>query len=527
MDTHSPLRIGIYARYSSDLQNPSSVDDQVALCQQLIREQFSPTANILVFKDAALSGATMERPGMRRLMAAARDGRLSVVVAEGLDRLSRNLKDIAAIHETLGYHGVAIWTSHEGKISELHVGLKGTMNALYLKDMREKVRRGQSARIAAGFASSSCPYGYRVVRGVVDEKGRNVNGIRKIDDDQAAVVRRIFTEYATGRLIPDIIEGLNRDEIPSPAGRVWKRTALAGSPKKAEGILLNEAYIGNLVYNRTRIVRDPLTGKKRYIANPEDKWTRTHVPDLRIIDDPTWQKVQALHRRRRTEAALKIGVRKPSQPRILNSHNQHALTGWVHCGCCGGLKSLANESRYLCSNNRYAKTCTNSRGTKERKLMLATFEALKGRIKNGPDFREMLASSFAREIEASKALEAEAEGILRKINLLMEAVEQGLDREHVMDRVLTLQDELYQIRDRIRTEAPPKLPNEQTIRTRLLKAVLEIEFSEEILRQRIMFSHLLSAITLAPIPTKARGESLRVELREEGWAEFWRLISPV
>ena len=171
MQLPTSSRIGIYARYSSDLQNPSSVDDQVRLCRNLIFSRLGCDHQILVFKDAAISGATLEGPGMMRLLAAAKAGRIGLVVAEGLDRLSRSLKDTAAIYETLGYYGVTIWTAHEGRITELHVGFKGTMNALYLKDMREKVRRGQSARIAAGFASSSCPYGYRVVRGVVDEKG--------------------------------------------------------------------------------------------------------------------------------------------------------------------------------------------------------------------------------------------------------------------------------------------------------------------------------------------------------------------
>lgn len=524
MKPNVPLRIGIYSRYSSDLQNPSSVDDQVALCQGLIADQFT-ASNILIFKDAAISGATMERPGMRRLMSAAQSGRLDLVVAEGLDRLSRNLKDIAAIHEALGYYGVTIWTAHEGKISELHVGLKGTMNALYLKDMREKVRRGQSARIAAGFASSSCPYGYKVVRGVVDEKGRNVNGIRKIDDNQATIVRRIFTEYAAGQTIPEIIAGLNADGIPAPSGGLWKRTALAGSPSKREGILLNEAYIGNLVYNRTRVVHDPITNRKRYVANPEDQWTRTYVPELKLIDAPLWQKVQAVLKRSRAEHALRLPSQKKRPPKILNVHNQHALTGWVRCGRCGGLKSLANATRYICSNHRYAKTCTNSRGIKEHVLMLSVFEALRGRIKHGPDFRAAFLATYAAEIERNQVLKADIEAIKTKIERLMEAVESGLDREHVMERVMALQDELYMTKIRMKAEAPPKMPDEATIRQRLLYGIGETENCESIEHQRIVFGHLLTSVTLTPIEGKARGETIKIELREKGWPDFWRLIS--
>lgn len=61
----------------------------------------------------------MQRPGLTRLLNAAKAGRIDVLVAEGLDRLSRNLKDIAGIYETLDYQHVTIWTAHEGRISEL------------------------------------------------------------------------------------------------------------------------------------------------------------------------------------------------------------------------------------------------------------------------------------------------------------------------------------------------------------------------------------------------------------------------
>ncbi len=523
---HSPAssRIGIYARYSSDLQNPSSVDDQVTLCRELVVDQFGDDQQVLVFKDAAISGATMERPGIVRLLTAAKTGQINLVVAEGLDRLSRSLKDIAAIHETLGYYGATIWTAHEGRITELHVGLKGTMNALYLKDMKDKVRRGQSARVAAGYASSSCPYGYRVVRGVVDEKGRNVNGIRKIDEDQAAVMRRIFREYAAGRSLPQIIEGLNRDNIPAPAGGLWKRTALAGSPKKREGVLLNEAYTGNLVYNRTRVVRDPITNKKHFVPNPEENWTRAHVPELRIIDDALWEKVQALHTRRRTERAINGAARKkPKPPRILDTHNQHALTGWVKCGWCGGPKSLANDSRYICSTHRYAKKCKNSRGVREPVLMKATFQTLRDRIRSGLDFRGRFIVAFAREIQANKKLQADADDIKARIDRLMDVVERGVDTEHVTKRILALQGSLDKIRANMRVKAMPNLPAETAIRSILLREVGAIELSGDIERQRTLFKCVLDTITLTPIQDRYSGETVEIALREEGWPEFWRI----
>ena len=524
MQLPAASRIGIYARYSSDLQSHSSVDDQVRLCRKLITDQFNGGHEIMVFKDAAISGATMERPGMLRLLTAAKSGRIRFVVSEGLDRLSRSLKDIAAIYETLGYYGVTIWTAHEGRITELHVGLKGTMNALYLKDMKEKIRRGQSARVAAGYASSSPSYGYRVVRGVVDEKGRNVNGIREINESQAVIVQRIFQEYAEGRSIPEIIEGLNRDAIPAPSGGLWKRTALAGSLKKREGVLLNEIYIGNLVYNRTRIIRDPVTGKRRYEPNPEEDWTRTPVPELRILDDAIWEKVQKRLRRRKANAVEASAAKKKPKRRILDTHNQHALTGWVKCGWCGGPKSLANDSRYICSTHRYAKKCKNARGTREAILMEAAFNALRDRIRNGPAFRERFIRTFAKEMQISEKLQAEAKEIKARIDRLMAVIERGVDTEHVTERVLVLQDELDELRMRIRSEAPAELPDEMEIRAALSREIGVIELSGDVERQRLLFKNVLQAITLTPVPGQRSGETMEITLREEGWPDLWRMV---
>jgi glyoxylase-like metal-dependent hydrolase (beta-lactamase superfamily II) len=73
-----------------------------------------------------------------------------VVLAEALDRLSRSQADISGLHERLRFLGVTIKTRAEGAISELHIGLKGTMNALFLKDLAQKTHRGLEGRVREG-----------------------------------------------------------------------------------------------------------------------------------------------------------------------------------------------------------------------------------------------------------------------------------------------------------------------------------------------------------------------------------------
>jgi site-specific DNA recombinase len=156
------LRAVIYARYSSENQREASLEDQVRLCRERIAAEGWEL--VQVFQDRATSGASSLRAGYQALLAGARDGAFNVVVAEALDRLSRDQEDVAALFKRMRFAGIRIFTLSEGEVSELHVGLKGTMNALFLKDLAAKTRRGLRGRVEAGKSAGGNSYGYRVVR---------------------------------------------------------------------------------------------------------------------------------------------------------------------------------------------------------------------------------------------------------------------------------------------------------------------------------------------------------------------------
>src|SRR5687768_4088507 len=124
--------------------------------------------------------------------------RFDVVLAEALDRFSRDQEDIAGLFKRLTFADVNIVTLAEGEISELHVGLKGTMNALALKDLADKTRRGLRGRVEKGKAGGGLCYGYRVFK-KFDANGERVRGDREIEEDQAEIIRRIFREFASGK----------------------------------------------------------------------------------------------------------------------------------------------------------------------------------------------------------------------------------------------------------------------------------------------------------------------------------------
>ena len=134
------MRAVIYARYSSDNQRDASIEDQVRICRAQIERLGAEL--IATYTDHAISGSTRLRPGYQKLLEDARSGNFDIVVAEALDRISRDQEDVAGFYKLLSFANVKIHTISEGHITELHVGLKGTMNALFIKDLAAKTHRG-------------------------------------------------------------------------------------------------------------------------------------------------------------------------------------------------------------------------------------------------------------------------------------------------------------------------------------------------------------------------------------------------
>lgn len=116
-------RAVIYARYSTDMQSETSVEDQVRQCRERASRDGHEIIN--VFSDYAISGSTLgNRPGMVSLMAAAKDGSFDLVYAEALDRISRDQEDIAGIYKRLRL--VSLHVVYEAPMGALGIGSVAT-----------------------------------------------------------------------------------------------------------------------------------------------------------------------------------------------------------------------------------------------------------------------------------------------------------------------------------------------------------------------------------------------------------------
>ncbi len=442
------MRAVIYARYSSNNQSSASIEDQVRQCKTRIERE--GWTLIQVYSDAAISGATTLRPGYQKLLEHARAGAFDVVVAEALDRLSRDQADVATLYKQLSFHGIKLMTLAEGEISELHVGLKGTMNALYLKDLAQKTHRGLEGRVRQGKSGGGICYGYKTVEGKTGE--------RRIDPDEAVVIRRIFVDFSKGKSPRSIARALNAEGIPGPHGRQWRDTAIRGHLQRGTGVLNNELYIGRLVWNRLRYIKDPDTGKRVSRRNPKSDWIVQEVPQLRIIDDDLWQTVKV----RQDEIAARPGVQK-----IKNSHfwerrrAQHLLTGLVFCGDCSGGFAAVGRDYLACSAARGRGTCTNRRSIRRHDLENVILDGLKKRLM-APDLVAEFILAFTQEInsaragvdQARKRQEQELAGVTRKLDGLIEAIAEGFRAEGLQQKLAELEARKTELVDLLSGPAP-------------------------------------------------------------------------
>ena len=189
------------------------------------------------------------------------------------------------------------------------------------------------------------------------------------------MIRRIFRDFATGISPRAIAKTLNDEGVTGPEGKLWNDTTIRGHVKRGTGIINNELYIGRLVWNRQRYLKDPSTGRRVSRLNPESAWIVTEVPELRILDGALWQAAKT----RQSEIAEKYvnvteAVREHHANNRLNGARRprSLLSGLIFCGCCSGpypgraqavatpLISAINSRRLACSRT-YGKCRT--RGT--------------------------------------------------------------------------------------------------------------------------------------------------------------------
>ena len=224
------------------------------------------------------------------------------------------------------------------------IGLRGLVGQLFREDGAKKVRRGMVGLVNAGKHTGGRAYGYA---SSPIERGKP-----QIVATEAVTVKRIFDEYLSGKSPREIAHGLNEDGIAPPRGKAWNASTINGSPQRGNGIIQNKQYAGVLVWNKVRMYKNPVTGKRVSRPNPPSTWIRHDIPHLAIVDTETFDAANALKTERskhRIETTLK---------------RKRLLSHLLKCGCCGGGLSTAGVDksgrvRVRCSTHSESGTCPN------------------------------------------------------------------------------------------------------------------------------------------------------------------------
>jgi DNA invertase Pin-like site-specific DNA recombinase len=256
-----------------------------------------------IYRDEAISGATDDRFGLRRMLAAAtsREKPFDVVLVDDTSRLSRTLKDSFTIHDELRFAGVRlIFVSQgidtESEQAEVLLATHGIVDTLYIRELAKKTHRGVEGRALQGLHTGGRCFGYRNVAiedaTRLDQHGRPfITGVRlEVREDEAVIIRKIFEMYAHGNSLQKIAKQLNAEGVVSPQPQKG-RISRSWCPSSIRTILRNERYRGRVIWGKTVKVRSK-SGKRIYKRTPQDKWVVRELAEQRIVSEDLWKSVQ-------------------------------------------------------------------------------------------------------------------------------------------------------------------------------------------------------------------------------------------
>jgi site-specific DNA recombinase len=509
------VKVAIYARYSSDNQRDASIADQLRICRLHAEKQGWQIVE--EYSDHAVSGASLLRPGIQALITDATRGRFRFVLAEAMDRLSRDQEDIAGLFKRMAYSDVKIVTLSEGEVTHLHVGLKGTMNALFLKDLADKTRRGQRGRVEQGKSGGGNAYGYDVIK-KLDVNGEPIRGDRMVNELQAEVVRRIFRGYSVGKSGQRIAIELNKDGIAAPSGGDWGFSTINGNVKRGNGILNNEMYIGKLVWNRQRFIKDPDSGKRQARPNPESEWIVQDVPELRIVDDELWQaakaRQKAIKHNRDDNNTGENHLRERRRPKYL-------FSGLTKCACCGGGYTMISADLVGCATARNKGTCNNRRNIRRDQLEARVLNALRHRLMEPALFKEFC-DEFTREMNrlsmdgraSIDTAQTEIKRIDRELDTLLDLILKGGAADRINEKMVKLEVRKKHLQSFLMEaeEPPPLLHPNMAHHYRVQVAELHEALQEDSETKRMAAADIIRSLVKEIVLTPEEGE-LKIDVR--------------
>ncbi|HKB38051.1 MAG TPA: recombinase family protein [Gemmataceae bacterium] len=531
-------RIVIYTRFSSDMQRQESCSDQEREVRAGLRQMGIDTTDALVLKDEAESGTKINRDGFARLTEMIRRGEVSILAVDDQSRLSR-ANNACAFIQDLVFHGGRFISTGEGidtfqKGWKLRVQVLGIHNSATIEDLAHRVHRGQKGRVLEDGSAGDFPFGYESFflnpeealrasrRGPKPKKGL------RVCEEQAKWVRQIFAWFVAGVSIRVIARRLNEAKVPKD-----HRSSKPGwHHQLVRAMLANEKYVGVWRWAETTTIRDS-AGRKKQIPTPLHEQQRRDRPQLRIIDQETWDKAS----KRLAELNETFGIKEGQKSRGPKVHPPDVypsslLGGLLVCGCCGAKlwQHHSNKRRYYACPNHNKGLCAMASHVPADQAEQALTGYLTTLLCAWPDWltavyqrvHQLLREEAAQVPQETEQKRERLQEVTRQLDNLVAALADGsLQSMTVKDRLHTLEREAAELREwleRTQTTAQQglELPDQDWLAERLCQWVQDlngdVSQAARVLRQAL---GTLAAHAVIP-PGKQRGYT-QLRFRIQGW----------
>lgn len=414
-----PKRVAAYCRVSTDKeQQEHSFETQKEMYTDMI--MMKPNWQMAgIYADEGITGTiAKKRPDFMRMIEDCRKGKIDLIITKSVSRFSRNNLDCLLYVRELKEMGIPIIFEKEGintlqVSSELLITLFSGLSQAESESISMNVKIGKRQSLKNG----NVPFSYKSFLGY--RKG--VDGKPEIDEEQAVIIRRIFSEYLAGKSLLDIAKGLTADKIPTARGKTnW-------SSARVQSILTNEKYKGDALLQKTYIV--DCISKKSKKNNGELPMYYVENNHPAIIERTVFDRVQEEISRRNSKKKVKqVGTKTE----LGKYSSKYALSEILYCGNCG--------TPY--------RRCTWSKNGKKKIVWrcISRLDYGKKYCKNSPSIEESVLHNAITEAITQKAQMEKAD--VARIRRHIEIYQNSQDTSSILakqERLKTIQEHINQL----------------------------------------------------------------------------------
>ncbi|WP_210145838.1 recombinase family protein [Staphylococcus sp. GDY8P75P] len=342
MDKMKKKLVGGYIRVSTERQVEGySIEVQITQIEQYC--QFNGYELVDIYADRGISGKSMNRPELQRMLNDAKNGKLDCVMVYKTNRLARNTSDLLTIVEELHRQNVEFFSLSErmevkNSTGKLMLQILASFSEFERNTILENIYTGQRQRALEGYYQGNLPLGYN---NIPDNKKELM-----INQHEANIVKYIFESYAKGHGYRKIANALNHKGYVTKKGNPFSISAVTY-------ILSNPFYIGKIQFAK---YKDWNEKRRKGLNDKPIIADGKHPP---IISQELWDKVQSRKK-------------QVSQKPQVHGKGTNLLTGIIHCPQCGAPMAASNTTNtlkdgtkkriryYSCSNfrNKGSKVCS-------------------------------------------------------------------------------------------------------------------------------------------------------------------------